>query len=178
MMAEKYFLTGVERFFDEKDIIVSKTDVKGRITYANRTFMNVAGYTEKEILGAPHSIVRHPDMPRCVFKVLWDTISIGKEIFAYVINRAKNGDHYWVLAHVTPSYNAAGEIDSYHSNRRVPNKTVVQQTIVPVYKMLLDEENRHANSKEGMLAAHAMLVGILQQKGIGYDEFVFSLMCS
>ena len=177
-MAEKYFLTGVERFFDEKDIIVSKTDIKGRITYANRTFMNVAGYMEKELLGAPHSIVRHPDMPRCVFKVLWDTIGAGKEIFAYVINRAKNGDHYWVLAHVTPSYGATGEIDSYHSNRRVPNREVIQETIIPVYKMLLEEEGRHAKSKEGMQNAHAMLIGILQQKGVSYDEFIFSLMCA
>ena len=96
-------LTGVERFFDKDEIIVSKTDLKGRMTYCNDVFLRIAGYTEQELLGQPHSIIRHPDMPRCVFKLLWDTIGAGKEIFAYVINRAKNGDHYWVLAHVTPS---------------------------------------------------------------------------
>jgi PAS domain S-box-containing protein len=168
-------LTGAERFFDKNEIIVSKTDLKGRITYANRTFLNIAGYSEAEALDAPHSIVRHPDMPRCVFKLLWDTLQAGKEIFAYVLNRAKNGDHYWVLAHVTPSYNEAGTIDGYHSNRRVPDRRIVQEKIAPVYQALLAEENRHANSKQGMASAHEMLVKTLQEKGVGYDEFIFSL---
>ena len=74
--------TGVERFFPEDEVIVSKTDVKGRITYANETFLNIAGYTEEEVLGQPHSMIRHPDMPRCVFKLLWDTIKARSEIFA------------------------------------------------------------------------------------------------
>lgn len=174
-MSANISLTGVERFFDKDEIIVSKTDLKGRITYANRTFLKIAGYTEDEVLDAPHSILRHPDMPRCVFKLLWDTIGAGKEIFAYVINRTKNGDHYWVLAHVTPSYNEAGVIDGYHSNRRVPDRKIVQEKIIPIYKALLTEENRHANSKQGMANSHEMLVKTLQSKGVGYDEFVFSL---
>ena len=101
--------TGVERFFPEDEVIVSKTDFKGRITYANETFLNIAGFTEDEILGQPHSIIRHPDMPRCVFKLLWDTIKARSEIFAYVLNMAKNGDHYWVFAHVTPTFDASGK---------------------------------------------------------------------
>src|SRR5580704_8741733 len=91
--------TGRERTFPEDEIIASKTDVKGVITYANRTFMEVSLYSEEELLGQPHSIVRHPDMPRCVFKLLWDTIQKGDEIFAYVKNMCKNGDFYWVFAH-------------------------------------------------------------------------------
>src|ERR1700761_62065 len=94
--------TGKERLWGAEDIIVSKTNLKGIITYANLTFLQVAGYSEEEVLGKPHSIIRHPDMPRCVFKLLWDSISAGGEIFAYVLNLASNGDHYWVLAHVTP----------------------------------------------------------------------------
>lgn len=174
-MSAKIQPTGVERFFDKNQIIVSKTDLKGRITYANRTFLQIADYAEKEVLDAPHSILRHPDMPRCVFKILWDTIVSGREIFAYVINLAKNGDHYWVLAHVTPSYNEAGVLDGYHSNRRVPDRKIVLEKIAPTYKALLEEENRHANSKQGMSAAHDRLVKMLQEKGIGYDEFIFSL---
>lgn len=168
-------VTGTERFFQEHEIIVSKTDLKGRLTYANRVFMDIAGYTEEELLDQPHSILRHPDMPRCVFKLLWDTIEAKKEIFAYVINRCKNGDHYWVLAHVTPSFDARGEIDGYHSNRRVPDPKVVQGAIMPLYKTLLEEEQRHSNAKQGMNSAFDMLVGILEEKGVGYDEFVFSL---
>lgn len=88
----------------DDEIIVSKTDLKGRITYANRVFLTIAGYTEQEVLGEPHSIIRHPDLPRCIFKLLWDTIQGGTEIFAYVINRCKNGDHYLVYAISGESY--------------------------------------------------------------------------
>jgi PAS domain S-box-containing protein len=174
-MAQSVHLTGVERFFDDDEIIVSKTDLKGRVTYANRTFMKVAGYDEREILGQPHSLVRHPAMPRCVFKLLWDTIQAKKEIFAYVLNRAKTGDHYWVFAHVTPSFDPSGNLIGYHSSRRVPDRRVVDQTIVPLYKALLAEEERHANAKEGMQASFGMVVSLLKEKGVDYDQLVFSL---
>lgn len=175
MHPSSHQLTGQERFFDKDEIIVSKTDLKGRITYANRVFMRVGLYDEKELIGAPHSILRHPDMPRCVFKLLWDQISVGKEIFAYVINRAKNGDHYWVLAHVTPSYDVSGAIDGYHSNRRVPDKKVLNDVIIPTYRALLDVENRNKNAKEGMQQSYDILQKILTEKGMCYDEFIFSL---
>ena len=80
---------GEEVRFGLEDIIVSKTDAKGRITYVNRVFLDVSGYTRNELLGQPHSIIRHPDMPAGVFKLLWDTIQGGHEIFAYVKNSAK-----------------------------------------------------------------------------------------
>lgn len=174
-MAAEAALTGRERLFDKDEIIVSKTDLKGRITYANRTFLKVADYGEKEVLGAPHSLVRHPDMPRCVFKLLWDTLSSGREIFAYVVNRSKNGDHYWVFAHVTPSFDGSGNINGYHSNRRVPDRRILDGTVIPLYKTLLQEEGKVTNRKDGMNAAYDMLLGILKEKGIGYDEFIFSL---
>jgi PAS domain S-box-containing protein len=167
-------LTGVERFFDSDEVIVSKTDLKGRITYANRVFQRVAGYGEEDLLGQPHSIVRHPDMPRCVFKLLWDTLGAGQEIFAYVINRARNGDHYWVFAHVTPSYDEAGCLVGYHSSRRVPERAAIDK-VAPLYRTLLEIEGKHADRKQGMEAAFTTVVGLLTEKGIGYDEFVFSL---
>jgi PAS domain S-box-containing protein len=166
---------GTERFFNQDDIIVSKTDLKGRLTYANQTFIDISGFTESELIGQPHSILRHPQMPRCVFKLLWDTIGNGKEIFAYVVNRCKNDDYYWVYAHVTPSFDASGQITGYHSNRRVPNRTVVAETITPLYATLLAEEEKHANRKDGMNSAFDMLLGILKSKGVAYDEFLFSL---
>lgn len=168
-------LTGVELTFGQEEIIVSKTDLKGNITYANEVFLRLAGYTEDEVMYQPHSLIRHPDMPRAVFKLLWDTLATGKEIFAYVVNKAKNGDHYWVLAHVTPSYDSGGEIIGYHSNRRVPDPNTVQTVIAPLYKQLLDIENSHENRKEGMNAAFAALVSLLEEKGVGYDELIFSL---
>ena len=95
--------SGRETFFPASELIVSKTDLKGRITYANRLFCKVAGYREAELIGQPHSIIRHPDMPRSVFRLMWDTIEDRREIFASVKNMASNGDHYWVFAHVTPT---------------------------------------------------------------------------
>jgi PAS domain S-box-containing protein len=167
-------LTGVERIFKPDEIIVSKTDRKGRIIYANEVFLRVAGFGESEILGQPHSIIRHPDMPRCVFKLLWDTIEAGKEIFAYVLNRARNGDHYWVFAHVTPTFDATGNIISYHSNRRAPRREAVAKA-EGLYRELLAIENGHADRKAGMEASFQAMVGKLQSLGVPYDEFVFAL---
>lgn len=171
----KLTLTGVERFFDNNEIIVSKTDLTGRITYANDVFQRVAGYSEQELLGQPHSIVRHPAMPRCVFKLLWDTLEAGNEIFAYVINRCKNGDHYWVFAHVTPTFDEQGKIISYHSSRRVPRREVVDGVFAPLYQQLLDVENKYENRKDGMAASFQAVVDLLTEKGVGYDELIFSL---
>lgn len=168
--------TGVERFFREDQVIVSKTDLKGRITYVNRVFMAIAGYGEAELLGAPHSLIRHPDMPRCVFKLLWDTLGQGREIFAYVVNMSKNGDHYWVLAHVTPSFDKNGQIVGYHSNRRVPDRAVLNATIIPLYKHILAEEARSANAKDGMNNGFEMLKNVIREKGISYEELIFALL--
>lgn len=81
-MSAKITPTGRAVSFDENEFIVSKTDMRGRITYCNDVFVRVSGYSEAELLNAPHSLIRHPDMPRCVFKFLWDRISAGHEVFA------------------------------------------------------------------------------------------------
>jgi PAS domain S-box-containing protein len=172
--AVKTSITGVERFFDKSDIIVSKTDLTGRITYCNRVFMQISGYSEEELLGQPHSILRHPDMPRCVFKLLWDRIASGQEIFAYVVNRTKNGDHYWVLAHVTPTRDVSGAITGYHSSRRVPDSDKLEK-IKPLYRALLAEEQRHADRKAGLEASTALLHSTLERRNMSYDQFIFSL---
>ncbi len=165
--------TGRERTFGEDEIIVSKTDPKGRITYANEVFLRVAGYTEDEVLGQPHNCIRHPDMPRCVFQLLWDVIQDGKEIFAYVINLAKNGDHYWVLAHVTPTFDASGRVIGYHSNRRVPTRAAVD-AVKPLYARLCEVERQHGGArKEAIEASTAELLRALD--GVPYDELVWSL---
>lgn len=175
-MAKDTHLTGVERYFDDNEIIVSKTDTKGKLTYVNDVFLRLADYTEKECLGQPHNMIRNPEMPRCIFKLLWDTIQDGREIFAYVVNRSANGDHYWVLAHVTPSRDRNGSVIGYHSNRRTPNRRVLDDTIIPLYRQLLDEEKRHANSKDGMEASTKILTGLYEDKGIDYDEFIAGLL--
>ena len=165
--------TGRERKFGIDEIIVSKTDLKGRITYGNDVFGRVASYAESEYLGAPHSILRHPDMPRCVFKLLWDSIESGKEIFAYVKNMAKGGDHYWVFAHVTPTFDAGGKIVSYHSNRRCPDPAQIAK-IEPIYRQLLEIEAKYGGGKEGIAKASEHLGSVLKGVGASYDEFIFS----
>jgi PAS domain S-box-containing protein len=166
--------TNVEVFFDPDDIIVSKTDTKGRITYANKVFSDVCGYSEAELIGQPHSIVRHPDMPRCVFKLLWDTLEEGREIFAYVKNMTRHGDFYWVFAHVTPSFDSARRIIGYHSNRRVPERRVVA-ALAPLYAGLLAEEARHRNGKDALEAGYRSLTDFVKSKNVAYDQLVFSL---
>ncbi len=174
-MARDTSLTGTEQFFEENELIVSKTDLKGRLTYCNDVFLRIAGYSEQECLGEPHSMIRHPEMPRCVFGLLWETIQDGREIFAYVVNRCKNGDHYWVNAHVTPSRDGSGNIVGYHSNRRVPDRDILTNTIIPLYKDLLAEEARHSNRKTGMQSSTDMVTKLLSERNVAYDEFVATL---
>jgi PAS domain S-box-containing protein len=164
-----------EVFFDEHELIVSKTDLKGRITYANQTFCKISSYPESEVVGKPHSIVRHPDMPRAVFKLLWDTLAEGREIFAYVKNMSRTGDFYWVFAHVTPSSDRDGKLCGFHSNRRVPDRKVVENTIAPLYAAVLEEEHKHRNGQTGLTAGYERLTSYLKAKNTSYDQFIFSL---
>ncbi|HLK06141.1 MAG TPA: PAS domain-containing protein [Candidatus Acidoferrum sp.] len=166
--------TQIERFFPEDEIIVSKTDLKGRITYANQTFLKIAGFTEAEVLGQPHSIIRHPDMPRCVFKLLWDTLHSRQEIFAYVKNMSRNGDHYWVFAHVTPTFDERDQVVGYHSSRRVPDRSQVE-LFTGLYQQLLDEERKFPDWRQGMEASTQMLLNVISAKKMEYDEFIFSV---
>lgn len=166
--------TGRERRFNDDEIIVSKTDARGIITYANEVFLRVAGFTEAEVLGQPHNLIRHPDMPMCVFKLLWDTVASGREIFAYVVNQAKDGDHYWVLAHVTPTFDANGKVIGYHSNRRTAGRDAIR-TMEGVYRELRRVEGEQQSSEAAMRAGVERLQSILANAGMSYDEFVFSL---
>lgn len=175
MLMNERNLTGVERRFDPDDIIVTKTDAGGRITYANPVFLRLSGLDERHALGAPHSVIRHPEMPRCVFRLLWDTVQAGREIFAYVMNRATNGDHYWVFAHVTPSFDADGRISGYHSNRRVPDRDVIEGTIAPLYREIIGEERRHDSKTRAMAASLDRLETLLAGRGMDYERFVASL---
>ncbi len=167
-------LTGIERRFSDTELIVSKTDARGIITYANSLFLKLADMTLEQAAGAPHNCVRHPQMPRSVFKLLWDTVGSGKELFAYVVNRSMNGDHYWVYAHVTPSFDASGKVVGYHSNRRNPRRDALA-VIEPVYQLLTAEEQKHASAKDGLNAAAALLQKFLQDKGTDYEKFIHSI---
>ena len=153
----------------DNDFIVSKTDLQGRITYCNKIFMDMAEYAEDELLGKAHNIIRHPDMPKAVFKYLWDTIPTKQEVFAFVINQTKNANEYWVYANITASLDNNGKIIAYYSVRRKPNPSAIE-IIKPLYAKMLQVEK-----DEGVDASFAVLVDILTQKGVSYDELIISL---
>jgi PAS domain S-box-containing protein len=172
-MKNKQAPTQQERLMRDDDFIISKTDLKGRITYCNRIFIEFSGYTEQELLGAQHNIVRHPDMPRGVFKFLWDTLEAKKECFAYVKNMSKDGSFYWVLANVTPNLNAQGAAEGYFSVRRKPGRGAVS-ALSDVYQLMLDEERR-AGPRDACAASIALLTSVLTQKGVSYEKFILSI---
>ncbi len=165
---------GKEIIMGEDDLIVSKTNEKGWITYCNDTCIKYAEFELDELVGSPHSIVRSKAMPRCVFKLLWERVSQGHEIFAYVVNKTKTGNHYWVFAHVTPSFDDNKNIIGYHSNRRKPEDAPLK-AIRSLYEILLAEENKYPTRKEGLAASSAMLTSLLLEKGVDYDEFILTL---
>ncbi|MDD2863367.1 MAG: PAS domain-containing protein [Methylococcales bacterium] len=162
--------TDKERFMRENDFIVSKTDLTGRITYGNEIFIEFSGYEEHELLGAQHNIVRHPDMPRVVFKLLWDYLAEDKEIFAYVKNMSKDGGFYWVFTHVAPIFNKNKEKIGYTSVRRMPNPKAVP-IVTDVYKSMLEAEKK-AGAKDAMAASGAILGQLLQDKGVTYEQLI------
>ena len=172
-MKQKITPTSVERQLGDEDFIVSKTDAKGRILYGNRIFIALSGYGESELLGSQHNIVRHPDMPRSVFKLLWDTIAAGQEFIGYVKNMSKDGGFYWVFANVTPDYDAAGNIIGYLSVRRAPKRSAVQ-VLDGLYKAMLEAEQK-AGAKDACDASLALLVGVLNEKGMSYEELILAI---
>lgn len=158
-----------EKVLSEDEFIVSKTDLKGNILYGNQTFIKFSGYSEPELLNRAHSVLRHPDMPKVVFKLLWSRLREKKEIFAYVKNLAKDGSYYWVYANVTTTLDEDSNIRDYHSVRRKPSEKAMQ-VIPSLYNTLLDEERRG-----GIKASERLLNNLLQEKGVSYDSFVFNL---
>ncbi|MEW5894083.1 MAG: PAS domain-containing protein [Pseudomonadota bacterium] len=172
-MKRKITPTKVERVMRENDFIVSKTDPKGIITYGNPIFIEFSGYTEEELIGSQHNIIRHPDMPRSAFKLAWDTIQSGREFFAYVKNMSKDGGFYWVFAHITPDFGPGGQIVGYTSVRRCPRREAIGK-IEPVYQKMLQAE-KSAGARDAIAAGTQVLVDLMQQTGMSYEELVFSL---
>jgi len=151
--------TNVEHPVTNVDIIVSKGDEKGDITYANPIFFKLAGYTQAELLEQPHSIIRHPDMPKIIFKYLWDTIKAGNDVKAFVKNLCKDGAFYWVFAHVRVATNPDGSFRNYVSTRRGMSAGA-RAIIEPLYKEL-----RAAEDDGGMDASLPILEAFLKEQG-------------
>ncbi len=128
-----------KKVMSEDDFIVSKTDIKGYITYCNRIFVEMAGWSRFELIGANHNIIRHPDMPKIAFKILWDLIQAKKEFFGFVKNLRKDGGYYWVFAYITPDLDLNGNIIGYTSFRKKPSQKGIE-FLTPVYSQLVEAE--------------------------------------
>lgn len=126
-MATSPHTTGKENSFPVSAILLSTTDLKGRVTYANKDFCDIAGYSVDELVGHGHNIVRHPDMPKAAFADLWRTIESGHSWMGPVKNRCKNGDHYWVNGYVTPIKDCNGDVKEYQSVRSALDRDVVER---------------------------------------------------
>ncbi len=161
--------TGKQIKLDSKRFIVSKTDTTGKIIYGNDYFAEIAGYKESELIGSPHNILRHPDMPQAVFYLMWQHLRKGRNIMAVVKNLSKNGDHYWVVTDFDIKRDQAGNIRHYLAFRQAAPKHVVA-AIEPIYVKLLEIEEKH-----GMDASTAYLEGYLEEKKMNYDQFIEEL---
>jgi methyl-accepting chemotaxis protein len=159
----------VERQVSADAFLVSKTDTKGKITYCNIPFAQIVGAQCSELIGKPHNIVRHPDMPRIIFKILWEHVKNKKEVFAYVKNKSFDGSFYWVFANVTASLDQNGNTIGYYSVRRKPNPKALE-IIVPLYKQLLEAEKIG-----GIEASSRLLESVLKEKNKSYDELMNNL---
>jgi len=153
-----------EIVLDPKRYIISETDAKGKITYCNDYFMEISGYNQKELMGKAHNVVRHPDMPKVVFKLLWKTISQGKNINAVVKNLAKDGRYYWIFTEFE-ARREDGEIIGYRADRKSISPHVLD-VIATLYAQLLLIEK-----EDDIEASEEYLVGFLKEKG---DDIEFA----
>jgi PAS domain S-box-containing protein len=157
--------TDIEHEVKNVDIVVSKGDAEGNITYANPIFFKLAGYTQGELLEQPHSMIRHPDMPKIIFKFLWDTLKAGNDVKAFVKNLSKDGGFYWVFAHVRVAKNPDGSFRNYVSTRKGMSAGA-RAVIEPLYKDLLSAEE-----SGGMDASLPVLETFLKDNGASLATF-------
>ncbi len=154
-----------------KRYIVSKTDTKGIILYGNDYFIEISGYIEEELIGQPHSIVRHPDMPKIAFKMMWDRIKQGKNFIAVVKNLSKSGDYYWVVTEFEPKRDPiSNEIISHTAFRKAaPQKAI--DTMTPIYAKLLEIEE-----SSSIVESEKYLREFLEENNTTYDDFINELI--
>jgi PAS domain S-box-containing protein len=159
-----------EIMLDDKKVLLSITDTKGVIEYCNEDFVEVCGYEEYELAGAPHNIVRHPDMPKVVFKLMWDRLDKEENIIAIVKNMSKTGRYYWVMTDFVIRKDDEGNVSGYKAFRKpAPRKAI--EAVIPFYKKL-----REIEEARGMEAAEKFFHGFLDGENTNYDDFIQNLI--
>nr|WP_315197488.1 PAS domain-containing protein [uncultured Flavobacterium sp.] len=159
--------------WNKNKVLLSKTDTKGTILYANEDFIDVSGYDEFELIGQPHNIIRHPDMPKVIFKFLWDSIQANKNIHVIIKNMSKTGRYYWVVTDFKIIADTNGEIVGYFGTRKSVSETIVVKFIEPLYKKLL-----HIEEASGLKASEEYLIGFLEERKKTYMEYIDHLIAT
>ncbi|MBZ4034684.1 PAS domain-containing protein [Flavobacterium sp. 17A] len=157
--------------WDKTRVIMSKTNAFGIIEYANEVFVDVCGYEDYELMGQPHNIIRHPDMPKVIFKVLWENLKNGKNFHAIVKNRAKSGRYYWVITDFDIARDENDVIVNYFARRQAVPQEVIAVHIEPLYKKLLQIE-----AASGVEFSEKYLIGFLEEKKRTYVEYIKELI--
>lgn len=152
---------------DPQVLIVSRTNTRGIIEYVNRDFCNISGYTMEEVLDRPHNIIRHPDMPSVIFKLMWERLKNNQNIFAVVKNLTKNGDYYWVTTHFEiRKHPYEKRVVGYVAHRRPADEHLVKE-ISKLYAELLAVEKEN-----GIVASEKYLNDFLEAQKKSYDEYI------
>ena len=157
--------------WNKSQVVISETDVYGRITNVNDVFCNVCGYSPEEMIGQPHSIIRHPDMPKLVFKLLWDNLKVGNNFIGVIKNLAKSGEYYWVITDFEMRRDATGNITHYIARRKSVTKAVIENYVAPLYETLLKLEK-----VGGMELSSRFFKNYLAKQGKDYIDFIIDVM--
>ena len=160
-----------EVVWNKSQVVISEADVYGRITNVNDVFSNVCGYSPEEMIGQPHNIIRHPDMPKLIFKLLWDNLKAGNNFIGVIKNLAKSGEYYWVIIDFEMRRDAMGNITHYIARRKSVPKAVIENYVAPLYQTLLKLEKIG-----GMELSARFFKNYLAKQGKDYIDFIIDVM--
>ena len=165
--------TALERELAVGEYIFSTTTPSGRITSVNDVLVAYSGYSRTELLGSQHNILRHPDMPRAVFWLAWDTLQAGEDFMGYIKNMSKDGGYYWVFSQIQPEYDKDGGVIGYRSVRRQPRRSAVAAASALYAEMLAAEQA--VETRDAIAAGLAVLRRHLGAQGQSYEQMVAAL---
>jgi len=152
--------------FSKKKFIVSKTDLSGKIIFTNKNFSEISGYSEEELIGEPHNAIRHPDMPRAIFFLVWQTLLAGNPVSGVIKNLAKDGRYYWVISDFEVKRDMNGDLVAFTAFRRAAPDPVIEE-IEELYETMLKIEKKH-----GMEQSLAYLESFLDEHNLTYPKFI------
>lgn len=173
MKSNRITPTEVEHHLKADEYIISTANPKGRITSVNDVLVDYSGYSREELMNAQHNIIRHPDMPRSVFWLMWETLREGDDFYGYIKNLRKDGGFYWVFTHVLPVHDSEGDVVGYRSVRSAPRPGSV--TAVDALYAQIRAAEAAVSAKESIPAGLTFLSRYLGDHGLSYEQWVARL---